>query len=278
MTTYYTRVSYSYDGSTNIFTIPFNYSKKEFIRIEVTASDGIVTEYVLDNDFSFINDGQISLSTLPDIGSIIEIYRNRKKDEREESFSNGEVYVHELNNSFDQDFETAQEAYDLATKSVVDSRGTKSIAIEARDLADKAIADSALALDITSGMQDEVHAAAEAAIKATAMAEQSTHAHLNLKSLDTIEVDTTGSFNLSVNGQRVAMASELPDWSQFAQTDASNADAEAYQALVGMPEVKSDIVEINNEVSELSVSAANTDGSNITWDKRYSCNRTTDDC
>ena len=104
MTTYYTRVSYSYDGSTNIFTIPFNYSKKEFVRIEVTASDGIVTEYVLDNDFSFINDGQISLSTLPDIGSIIEIYRNRKKDEREESFSNGEVYVHELNNSFDQDF------------------------------------------------------------------------------------------------------------------------------------------------------------------------------
>ena len=167
------------------------------------------------------------------------------------------MYVHELNNSFDQDFETAQEAYDLATKSVVDSRGTKSIAIEARDLADKAIADSALALDITSGMQDEVHAAAEAAIKATAMAEQSTHAHLNLKSLDTIEVDTTGSFELSVNGQRVAMASELPDWSQFAQTDGSNADAEAYQALVGMPEVK-------NDISELSVSTAKTDGSNIT--------------
>ena len=161
-------------------------------------------------------------------------------------------------------FETAQEAYDLATKSVVDSRGTKRIAIEARDLADKAIADSAQALDITSGMQDEVHAAAEAAIKATAMAEQSTHAHLNLKSLDTIEVDTTGSFDLSVNGQRVAMASELPDWSQFAQTDGSNADAEAYQALVGMPEVKSDIVKINNDVSELSVSVAKTDGSNIT--------------
>ena len=123
--------------------------------------------------------------------------------------------------------------------------------------ADKAIADSAQALDITSGMQDEVHAAAEAAIKATAMAEQSTHAHLNLKSLDTIEVDTTGSFELSVNGQRVAMASELPDWSQFAQTDGSNADAEAYQALVGMPEVK-------NDISELSVSTVKTDGSNIT--------------
>ena len=41
------------------------------------------------------------------------------------------------------------------------------------------------------------------------------------------------------------------------KTDGSNANAEAFQALVGMPEVK-------NDISELSVSTAKTDGSNIT--------------
>ena len=54
------------------------------------------------------------------------------------------------------------------------------------------------------------------------------------------------------------------DLTDFCKTDGSNADVVAFRTLVGMQEVKSDIVEINNEVSELSVSAAKTDGSNIT--------------
>ena len=50
------------------------------------------------------------------------------------------------------------------------------------------------------------------------------------------------------------------DLTDFCRTDGSNADAEAFQALVGMPEVES-------ELSELFVSTAKTDCSNIQVDQ-----------
>ena len=199
MTEYYTRIQYPYNGDTGIFSIPFSYRDQSYIKVEITDLAGIITAYVVDIDFEFINQNQIRLKTLPTIGSTIEIYRDSKKDKREEAFSNGEVYIHELDNSFNQDFDISQEAYDLATKSLFESQGTIATANEAHAIAEAARDESAEALNITSGMQESVNAAAEAAqeaaetaAEALLTAAESSHAHTNKSSLDLINVDTDG--------------------------------------------------------------------------------------
>ncbi len=251
MTEYYTRIQYPYNGDTDIFSIPFSYRDQSYIKVEITNSSRIITPYAIDTDFEFINQNQIRLKTLPAIGSSIEIYRDSKKDKREEAFSNGEVYVHELDNSFNQDFDISQEAYDLATKSMVDSSDTREKAVEAIDVSQQAAADSAAALNVVSGMQESVDAAAESAESAAATAKEalltaaeSSHAHLNKSVLD--EFGTTGSNELTFNGDKIALADDL---SVMVQTDATNASAESFRALVGMPEVEEDITGLQAEIA-----------------------------
>ena len=78
----------------------------------------------------------------------------------------------------------------------------------------------------------------------------------------TIKADTDGS-NIDkypfLTALGIGSDGEL-DLTDLCRTDGSNADAEAFQTLVRMPEVESDL-------SELSVSTAKTDGSNIQVDQ-----------
>ena len=246
---YISRITHTATGIVDYFTVPFSYIKKEDVHVKVDSTE---------SEYDWLDDHTVTLSPLPVAGTIIEIYRDVEKKDRLVKFRDGS-FLTEGNMNLDstQHFMISQEAYDLARKSVLDSAETKATA-------NKAIKDSTEALQITSGMEAAMLAASEAAQSAAQVAEEalkaaedSTHGHTNKASLDMLSVDTTGSFDLSVNGNRVAFESELLDESILVGTDASNADALAFRTLVGMPEVESDI-------SELSVSTAKTDGSNIT--------------
>ncbi len=312
MTEYYTRIQYPYNGDTDIFSIPFSYRDQSYIKVEITDSIGIITAYAIDTDFEFINQNQIRLKTLPDIGSTIEIYRDSKKDKREEDFSNGEVYIHELNNSFNQDFDISQEAFDLATKSITESRNTIATANDAYDLSVAARDDAAEALgiaDTANNTAAQANTTAEAAdtkadqavAEVTAAVARVTAAetavaqkanidgsnlvvadvlrvlgfrdedlNLDLSDLATkgetaelrlqlapLDVGTSGTYVLKVNGVDLARADlSNVDISGFVGTNATNADAESFRSLVGMPEVESNITGLQTEVASTGSNVA----------------------
>ena len=237
MTTYYSRVSYPYTGDTSIFSITFSFRRQTDIRVEVTDADGTITSYTADTDYEFINTSQISLKTLPAVGSTIEIYRDAKKDIREESFANGEVYTHELENSFNQDFEIAQEAYDLATKSVNKATSAIITSNTAMSIAEESAADSAAATIAASNAAiaaDNAAASAEGAAgvaqEALDMAENSSHSHFNKNILN--EIGETEAETPVFRGKELALA------------DGSNASTEGYRELVGIPDVEADVAGI----------------------------------
>ena len=122
---------------------------------------------------------------------------------------------------------------------------------EVIDKMNDAIANSTTALSITSGMQESVNAASQSAQdaaltarEALLVAAESSHAHLNKSVLD--EFGTTGSNKLTFNGEKIALADDL---SVMVQTDATNASAESFRALVGMPEVEEDITGLQAEIA-----------------------------
>ncbi len=122
---------------------------------------------------------------------------------------------------------------------------------EVIDKMNDAIANSTTALSITSGMQESVNAASQSAQdaaltarEALLVAGESSHAHLNKSVLD--EFGTTGSNELMFNGEKIALADDL---SVLVQTDATNASAESFRSLVGMPEVEEDITGLQAEIA-----------------------------
>ncbi len=122
---------------------------------------------------------------------------------------------------------------------------------EVIDKMNDAIANSTTALSITSGMQESVNAASQSAQdaaltarEALLVAGESSHAHLNKSVLD--EFGTTGSNELTFNGDKIALTDDL---SVMVQTDAANASAESFRSLVGMPDVEEDITALQAEIA-----------------------------
>ncbi len=258
---YYSITEYTYDGTTQIFSIGFDYRDESNVIVEVTATDGTVTEYVQDTDYEFLNSSQITLITIPEVDSTIEIHRETKRNAREVAFSTGAIFPHELDNDSDQHFKVSQEAIDLANKSLINSTATAATAEEALTKSEQAIANSAEALSITSNMQESVDSAAVAAQEAAAataeaisLAENSTHTHINKDSLDLIDC-TGGSFKYDdIELARADLGNV--DTSVFVGTDGANADAESFRSLVGMSEVESDITGLQTEVASTGSNVA----------------------
>ena len=114
----------------------------------------------------------------------------------------------------------------------------------------KALLDSANALSVANSMNEAVNAAsaaaqaaADTAAEALLVAEESSHAHTNKAVLD--QFDTTGSNKVTFNSKILATTEDLD---AMVQTDATNADAESFRSLLGMPEVESDVVNLQSEV------------------------------
>ncbi len=114
-------------------------------------------------------------------------------------------------------------------------------------LSDQLIEIKTLAVS-TKGYAEEM---VETTQEAIALAQESSHAHLNKSVLD--EFGTTGSSELTFNGDMVAFVADL---SVMVQTNATNADAESFRSLVGMPEVESNITGLQTEVASTGSNVA----------------------
>ena len=260
---YLSRITYTVMGAVNYFAAPIAYINKSDIHVLV---DGV------ESSFSWLDSQTVQLPEIPAVGTVVEIYRDTAKKERLVEFRDGSFLPEEsMNLDSKQHFMISQEAYDLAMKSLTESRDTIATANEAHAIAEAAREESTEALNITSGMQESVNAAAEAAqeaaetaAEALLTAAESSHAHTNKSSLDLINVDTSGSFALEVNGIEQARADlGNVDMSGYAATSGRNMDVESYRTLLGMPEAEAgiaanagDIAEVENGITGLAETLA----------------------
>ena len=225
-------------GAVNYFAAPIAYINKSDIHVLV---DGV------ESSFSWLDSQTVQLPEIPAVGTVVEIYRDTAKKERLVEFRDGSFLPEEsMNLDSKQHFMISQEAYDLAMKSLTESRDTIATANEAHAIAEAAREESAEALNITSGTQESVNAAAEAAqeaaetaAEALLTAAESSHAHTNKSSLDLINC-TDGTF---MYGDIELARADLGnvDMSGYAATSGSNIEVEAYRTLLGMPEAEESI-------------------------------------
>ena len=102
------------DGSTQIFTIGFNYRDKADITVKV---DGVAK--VLTTDFTFHSDSQIRFNTAPANDAAIVIRRSTSQSTRLVDYAAGAVFKEsDLDTDSTQGFFMAQEAIDTANDSI----------------------------------------------------------------------------------------------------------------------------------------------------------------
>ena len=235
---YLSRITYTVMGAVNYFAAPIAYINKSDIHVLVGG---------VESSFSWLDSQTVQLPEIPAVGTVVEIYRDTAKKERLVEFRDGSFLPEEsMNLDSKQHFMISQEAYDLAMKSLIESRDTIATASEAHAIAEAARDESAEALNITSGMQESVNSAAEAAqeaaetaAEALLTAAESSHAHTNKNSLDLISC-TDGTF---MYGDTELARADLGnvDMSGYAATSGSNIEVEAYRTLLGIPEAEESI-------------------------------------
>ena len=102
------------DGSTQIFTIGFNYRDKADITVKV---DGVAK--VLTTDFTFHSDSQIRFNTAPANDAAIVIRRSTSQSTRLVDYAAGAVFKEsDLDTDSTQGFFMAQESIDIANDSI----------------------------------------------------------------------------------------------------------------------------------------------------------------
>jgi Phage T7 tail fibre protein. len=117
----YSRVTYIGDGSTIIFTVPFEYLKKSFVKV-VVAEAPIASDAV-----EWLTATSIKLAVTPERGSTIYIYRDTEKDSPVTGYRNGAVLTGtDLDSQTRQLLHIAQETQDVADEQMrLDSHDRK---------------------------------------------------------------------------------------------------------------------------------------------------------
>jgi hypothetical protein len=106
----YARVSYTGNGSTKIFTVPFPYISNAHIEVRVGGVLKTVT-----TDYTWLTTSTIQFVTAPTTGTVIYLLRNTPKQERLVNFQDAAVLREaDLDLSADQAFYIVQEAMDAA--------------------------------------------------------------------------------------------------------------------------------------------------------------------
>lgn len=103
----YSYITYTGDGSTQIYTVPFPFIKKEDIHVYVDAVE------IPEEGFEWLSDASIKLKTAPESGVTIRIRRITDKEEAVVDFQDGSVLSSEdLDQNTRQLLFVSQEAYD----------------------------------------------------------------------------------------------------------------------------------------------------------------------
>lgn len=128
----YSFVNYTGNGSTTSYSIPFTFIERDNVAVTV---DGVSTT------FSWVSDGQISISPAPSAATTIRIYRTTERNERLVDFSDGATLNAENLDTADlQNFYLAQETLDYSdvgvlTALVNDATASASAASDSEDAA-----------------------------------------------------------------------------------------------------------------------------------------------
>ena len=117
----YSRVTYIGDGSNTIFTVPFEYLKKSFVKV-VVAEEPVPSE-----NFEWLTSTSIKLAVAPAAGSTIYIYRDTEKEAPVTGYRDGSVLTgSDLDNQTRQLLHIAQETQDVADEQMrLDSHDLK---------------------------------------------------------------------------------------------------------------------------------------------------------
>ena len=117
----YSRVTYIGDGSNTIFTVPFEYLKKSFVKV-VVAEEPVPSE-----NFEWLTSTSIKLAVAPAVGSTIYIYRDTEKETPVTGYRDGSVLTgSDLDNQTRQLLHIAQETQDVADEQMrLDSHDLK---------------------------------------------------------------------------------------------------------------------------------------------------------
>jgi hypothetical protein len=128
-------VTYTGDGTSVIFTIPFPYIDQSDVQVLVNGSQ--VTA------FTFVNATTIQFSVAPTNGATIEIRRSTAADISNQFFANSSIRSQSLNENFQQTLFVAEEAREIAADAQAGSLVPGSIGTSA--LADGAVTDAKVA-------------------------------------------------------------------------------------------------------------------------------------
>ncbi|WP_298996909.1 phage tail fiber protein [uncultured Desulfovibrio sp.] len=117
----YSRVTYTGDGSTTIFTVPFEYIKKSFVKV-VVAEEPVASDAI-----EWLTNASIKLAVAPAAGSTVYIYRDTEKESPVTGYRDGSVLSgSDLDNQTRQLLHIAQETQDVADEQMrLDSHDLK---------------------------------------------------------------------------------------------------------------------------------------------------------
>jgi hypothetical protein len=146
----YSYNQYTGDGSTQQFSISYPYISRDHIEVYL---DGVETE-----DFTFLSDTVVNITTAPGSGVVVRVARNTPKDDRLVDFVDGSTLLEsDLDTAVLQQLYIAQEAFDKVEDSLgqtaaglFDANNTRIInvatPVDNTDAATKAYADTNLTL------------------------------------------------------------------------------------------------------------------------------------
>tara|TARA_R110002072_G_scaffold151470_1_gene300783 strand:- start:13737 stop:18002 length:4266 start_codon:yes stop_codon:yes gene_type:complete len=101
------RVTYTGDGSTDVYTVPFPYISREHVKVKINGTE------LIGNQREWLTSSSIQIRTTPAEDAVIEIYRETPIDERLVDFQNGAILTEaELDLAHKQVFYLAQESRD----------------------------------------------------------------------------------------------------------------------------------------------------------------------
>ena len=86
----YARVSYTGDGTTSLYSVPFPYISQDYVEVRVA---GVLLSLTI--DYSWLTDSTIQFVTPPASGVQILLNRNTPKDSRLVNYQDGNILKEE---------------------------------------------------------------------------------------------------------------------------------------------------------------------------------------
>ena len=114
MTEYYARKEYVYSGGGAIFSIPFSYIDKEYIKVYINN--------VIYTGFTYLNDTQIRVNKTLSVGDVVVVVRETPIDDKFVTFTDTSILSSKQQNlAQDQLFNAMQETADSNVKFMLDA-------------------------------------------------------------------------------------------------------------------------------------------------------------